>query len=547
MFKLPYKHLQLLGLFIIFACSTLQAQITKDTTYFHRSKIISSITTVDGQMKSVVNYDKKGLVIANYFYKDNKLDGVQKAWYSSGILRSKMLYQDGMLLNKETWYQNGIVEYIEEYRLHKVDTNLYTQLHGKYLHNYQNGYSRIKGNYNSAKKDGKWTEYYESGIKKSELNYKDGALKGKATYWYNTGKTKWIQNWIPDTSTQKNHRRLELRHGKQLTYNLNGKVFEKSEYRMGKLHGKKTEYHDNGQKKMEAKYCDDLLCGNFKKWSANGVLLEELNYKVRYDSLRKSNVNVKHGKTLYYYASGELKLKGNYDEGKLSGVQEEYYSNGQLNSKIYYNNGLLEGTKQVYTAEGNLLIKESYVLNQDKSGQLKSVLNGLHLRYDVSGLLLDSSNYILGKRDGLCIFRYKTGQLASKVFYCEGIPCGEEMQWYEDGKLKLNKFYNDKIGKGIYESLSYDSRGNLEVKRRINTYGQIYEQEIYHDNGTVKMREEKLFLPTYSNTASYNFHGFCHRYYYYPNGQLLSDELNVNDRTVGRKLKYYVNGRLQSN
>ena len=66
---------------------------------------------------------------------------------------------------------------------------------------WNNGNTRIKGQYINGKREGKWTWHYENGLKmddgpkSQEGNYKDGNKDGKWTYWNENGQITSELNW----------------------------------------------------------------------------------------------------------------------------------------------------------------------------------------------------------------------------------------------------------------------------------------------------------------------------------------------------------------
>ena len=66
---------------------------------------------------------------------------------------------------------------------------------------WNNGNTRIKGQYINGKREGKWTWHYENGLKmddgpkSQEGNYKDGNKDGKWTWWNEDGHIKSESTW----------------------------------------------------------------------------------------------------------------------------------------------------------------------------------------------------------------------------------------------------------------------------------------------------------------------------------------------------------------
>lgn len=134
-----------------------------------------------GQKKSEGKYvDDKADGIWNYwhesgekkaqgkFLNDNK-DSVWNYWYTNGQLNCKEIYNKGSLLLATGYYENGSMQYKENFKNNKIQ--------GEYVYWNEEGRIIFKGNYINGKRDGEWIRYFpDSNIK---LYYKNGLLEGK--------------------------------------------------------------------------------------------------------------------------------------------------------------------------------------------------------------------------------------------------------------------------------------------------------------------------------------------------------------------------------
>ena len=110
--------------------------------------------------------------------------------------------------------------------------------------------------------------------------------------------------------------------GKWLYYHKDGKnkMIEEN-YKNGELNGEYKIFYINGKLTKLSHYKDDLLEGNSKKYSQEGVLIEDLNYVK----------NVLNGAAAFYEMNGNLKQKGVYEDDLKVGVWE-FYTDGELTS-----------------------------------------------------------------------------------------------------------------------------------------------------------------------------------------------------------------------
>ncbi len=108
--------------------------------------------------------------------------------------------------------------------------------------------------------------------------------------------------------------------GKWLYYHKDGKnkMIEEN-YKNGVLNGEYKIFYVNGKLTKLAHYKDGLLEGNSKKYSQEGVLIEDLNYIK----------NVLNGSAAFYEINGNLKQKGVYEDDLKVGIWE-FYTDGEL-------------------------------------------------------------------------------------------------------------------------------------------------------------------------------------------------------------------------
>lgn len=89
-------------------------------------------------------------------------------------------------------------------------------------------------------------------------------------------------------------------------------IMTEESYKNGKLEGVRTVYFPNGKIAEQINYANNLKQGVYKKFSENGVVLEEAIFKNdEYDGL-----------AIYRDIKGNLVSKGNFVQGKKSGIWE---------------------------------------------------------------------------------------------------------------------------------------------------------------------------------------------------------------------------------
>ncbi len=87
----------------------------------------------------------------------------------------------------------------------------------------------------------------------------------------------------------------------------------------GKLHGRVVVYYKNGKIASETHYEDGVKEGIFKKYSEDGIVLEEIPYKN----------NQFNGWVIYRDINGQIIAQGMYEKGLKKGIWK-FYENGKL-------------------------------------------------------------------------------------------------------------------------------------------------------------------------------------------------------------------------
>ena len=142
--------------------------------------------------------------------------------------------------------------------------------------------------------------------------------------------------------------RDSLKFGTYISYDLEGQIFEQSNYRSGKLDGVRTIFFSNGKMEIEETYVDGVFHGPYKSYYDNGQLNLDANYVE----------GVMQGIVKRYYSTGELLEEVTFTNNEENGPFKEYYKNGQVKWEGAYSNGDNEiGTIKAYDDKGNLIKK----------------------------------------------------------------------------------------------------------------------------------------------------------------------------------------------
>ena|SRR5690554_454042 len=90
-------------------------------------------------------------------------------------------------------------------------------------------------------------------------------------------------------------------------------------FKNGKLNGKSVVYYKNGKIASETHYKDGIKDGLYKKYSQDGIVLEEIPYKN----------NQFNGMVTYRDVKGQIIAQGMYEKGLKKGIWK-FYENGKL-------------------------------------------------------------------------------------------------------------------------------------------------------------------------------------------------------------------------
>lgn len=182
-----------------------------------------------------------------------------------------------------------------------------------------------------------------------------------------------------------------------------------------------------------------------------------------------------------YYANGNLRYRGHFENGKETGTFKFYSmvnsdfpiivksfskENSEADVKFYTEKGVLEsegkmngknreGEWEYYYANGKtLMIIENY-----KDG----VLDGLSKFYYINGKVNEEMNYVNGKLDGKMKRFSDSGILLDDLNYKNGKREGDAKYYNLDGDLiSAGKYRNDeKFGKWDYFHTEENSEGKI--------------------------------------------------------------------------------------
>ncbi|MBI2730117.1 MAG: hypothetical protein HYX40_05095 [Sphingobacteriales bacterium] len=231
------------------------------------------------------------------------------------------------------------------------------------------------------------------------------------------------------------------------------------------------------------------------------------------------------GEWEYYYAEGNIRARGSYDDkGERKGEWRYYNFDGTLSATENYKDGLLEGKAINYFRNSNIKSSGSY--SSDKE-------TGEHNSYYYSGSVKEVSNYTNGKLNGIKKLFFGNGNIQAIETYKEDSLDGNYKSYFKNGQLASELSYvNGKAAgktKGYLENGQTDFEGQYENNERAGTWKR------YHPNGKLKSTE------IYVN-------GLLEGPYeeYYDNGVLFARYQNKKGKVTGNAEYFDEDGKLFS-
>lgn len=218
---------------------------------------------------------------------------------------------------------------------------------------------------NQGKKQGHWVKVAKNGKKTMEGNYKDDYpvdtfyyydSKGNVTIKnYFTNKGKDAHTWLlfPNGKVQAEGNYIDKqKQGTWKYFNEKGKRITEVEYKDNKKHGKEKLYDDDGKEVLQViSYVAGVRNGQFYK------SLQTYGY---YTATYKDDVL--QGEYKEYFPTKQVRIKGDYVQGKKEGLWSVYHSDGRIAQEFTYKNDeLVEDVIVFSTPKGELRVKQTEI------------------------------------------------------------------------------------------------------------------------------------------------------------------------------------------
>jgi len=381
-----------------------------------------------------IEYDKtSGKVCQEGFYKNDKISGEWKVYYSHNNICSIQNYTEGILNGDSTeFYETGEkrlesfyvfgkltndwIHFYESGAIREKTTYKNNKIHGDYISFHENRAEWQKTKYENGKIVGQYLEFFPNGVLNAEGNYHNGRKTGEWTFHYDDGDVQSISNYEDNK-----------RNGLTTNYHRDSKKSSEGEYKNGKKVGE-WEYISWDDEVDTKNYVNGIQVGKWRSLDSDGKLL--------FSGLLDSD-GVELEKTTYHLHNQQVHIQEKKKRINKSGksklvMREEYNSTGvrtellkvdlktdTSNHKSWFNHGVLKKEHKIKNGKyiGNYLEKFA---NDTTRGK---------------GVMKD------GEMDGKWTFWHHNGQKECEVI-CKNGELIKGTVWDDDGNVKEGTRFN---------------------------------------------------------------------------------------------------------
>jgi antitoxin component YwqK of YwqJK toxin-antitoxin module len=302
--------------------------------------------------------------------------------------------------------------------------------------------------------DGWWKSYNPQGILVSEGNRKNFQLDSIWTFYHDNGE-----------KTLEIHYRQGKKDGVRVQYL--DQEFIIDQWQMDTIIGNVNVYYADSLIKKSTPYTDGFPHGMEKEYNRKGLVTAITSF-YRGVMTRREFINrtdrfgYKQGNWKFFWANGNLKLEGYYQNDKRNGFFKYYDLNGQFEKVEKFENDRLVldapevkilDKKTTYHNNGIVAISATFY---------KGTPEGIRREYDTTGKIIKGyvfRNGILifegvtdenGLRQGLWKEFYETGELRSEGHYLNSNPTGKWKYYLTDKTVEITGQYDKKGQKTGY-------------------------------------------------------------------------------------------------
>lgn len=413
-------------------------------------------------------YNEKGDTIKIVNYKNNKKNGLcltyewkydEKGRKTGGGLLSKEIFIDDKREGNAYYYENNRLVKEIPYKNNKKwgiareydkDGNVIAII--EYVNDFLVSKEKINRRDSLGRKTGVWKTFYPNGKIKSEMYYIRDTLYGYYKEFSPTGELIY---------------KAKVENGKLVEDTLQ----DKNVYLMRYI----EEYYETGKLKREGLVKNDVPVGLHKEYDRDtenivGKLYNENGELIAEGPLDKKGRQ--QGKWKEYYSNNTIKAEGEYKDGLKEGLWTFYYENGNIEQRGYYKKGKMTGEWKWYNIEGKLKKIENYEMGKEEGDYVeyddsgKVIVKGKYFDGEkvsiwtyYCGDVMEYGKYVDDEKDSTWIVKYDNNNIAEIKNYVKGVLNGKYKEYYPDGKLRLEGYYD--MGKKKKKWYFFDKNGVL--------------------------------------------------------------------------------------
>ncbi|MBC8456058.1 toxin-antitoxin system YwqK family antitoxin, partial [bacterium] len=176
-------------------------------------------------------------------FRNDKLDGFEKFYYSDSASWSEGEYRDGIKVGLwSEWTRKGLLrQWFPTKKKSSTESNISQKQIVEEKH--PNGKLKFHQEFLDERPNGTWITWYSDGQQKEQIEYKQGLRHGLSQKWYENGR---IDN--------KTHYRNGLKDGVEKIYYPNGGLAVEKDYKAGIEEGLESTWLEGGKKWYTAEY-----------------------------------------------------------------------------------------------------------------------------------------------------------------------------------------------------------------------------------------------------------------------------------------------------
>jgi antitoxin component YwqK of YwqJK toxin-antitoxin module len=366
-------------------------------------------------------------------YAGDKKEGTAFIYFPNGKIQQTITYNSGKKegLSKEFDQEGSVIVLLE------------------YNNDFLVSREKINRSDNNRMKQGEWKEFYPNGKIKAEKTYKDDLLHGYYKEYDTKGNlvfTMLYENGSIVKSRVEDETDIEI----VSKYDDNNKLIYKGPFRNKIPVGVHREYGQDGKINKAYIYNDNGLL------LSEGIVDESGNFNGKWKDL---------------YPDGKVQAEGAYTDNRRAGLWKFYNASSKVEQTGYYNNGRPDGLWKWYYDNGAILREEEYFQGQRDGayteysetgdivgqGQYSDGERNSDWKFK-AGDNMEEGKYIIGLKDGFWKSYYLEGKLRFKGNFIQGNPDGQQLFYYENGKLKEEQFYKMGIRQKTWKK--FDEEGS---------------------------------------------------------------------------------------